>query len=196
MQNKKMDELLTLYAAFSDGLRAGGMQEPIVLGEGPMEARVLLLGEAPGAEEAKAGRPFVGKAGKNLDAFLAQTGLLREQLFISNVVKFRPYRVGPTGRRANRPPTRAEIAACRDCLLGEIAILRPDWVVTLGNTALQAMLGREATIGQVHGTAQRTEAGQRVFPLYHPASIIYNRALEEVYRQDLCALRAALDFAE
>ena len=61
---------------------------------------------------------------------------------------------------------------------------------------LQAMLGREATIGQMHGTVQRTEAGQRVFPLYHPASIIYNRALEEVYRQDLCALRAALRLAK
>ena len=192
-QNKKIDELLSLYAAFSDGMRAQGMQEPIVPGEGPVEAKILLLGEAPGAEEAKAGRPFVGKAGKNLDAFLAQTGLLREQLFISNVVKFRPYRVGPTGRRANRPPTRAEIAACRACLEGELSVLRPDWVVTLGNTALQAMLGREATIGQVHGTVQRTAAGQRVFPLYHPASIIYNRALEEVYRQDLRALRAALD---
>ena len=140
MQNKKMDELLALYAAFSERMR--------------------------------------------------------EQLFISNVVKFRPYRVGATGRRANRPPTRAEIAACRDCLLGESAILRPGWVVTLGNTALQAMLGREATIGQMHGTVQRTEAGQRVFPLYHPASIIYNRALEEVYRQDLCALRAALRLAK
>ena len=196
MQNKKMDELLALYAAFSDRMREQGMQEPIVPGEGPVEAKILLLGEAPGAEEAKVGRPFVGKAGKNLDALLAQTGLLREQLFISNVVKFRPYRVGATGRRANRPPTRAEIAACRDCLLGEIAILRPGWVVTLGNTALQAMLGREATIGQMHGRAQRTEAGQRVFPLYHPASIIYNRALEEVYRQDLCALRAALNLAK
>ena len=86
MQNKKMDELLALYAAFSDRMREQGMQEPIVPGEGPVEAKILLLGEAPGAEEAKVGRPFVGKAGKNLDAFLAQkSGETRSR--IQNLIK-------------------------------------------------------------------------------------------------------------
>ncbi len=188
-----MNGIIGLNQRMEDAFRAAfpGDERRLVFGEGPVNAPILLIGEAPGEQEALQGRPFVGKAGKNLDGFLAVIGLNREDIRISNVVKVRPTKTSPKGRLSNRPPNRAELSFFNPFLTEEISLVRPRIVVTLGNTALQALLGKEAVIGDVHG--QLIRAGEyALFPLYHPASIIYNRALQAVYDADLQTLKKAL----
>ena len=177
-----------------------GEEKPLVLGEGDsQQPSVMLIGEAPGEQEAMSGRPFVGKAGKNLDGFLHTLALRREEIYISNVVKIRPTKVSEKGRVSNRPPNREELALFTPYLLEEIQIVQPKMIVTLGNTALHALMGNKTTIGACHGqtmTVQRRAAQQeqtwRIFALYHPASIIYNQKLKDVYQADLERLRDTL----
>ena len=169
-----------------------GESKPLVLGEGSENARLALVGEAPGEQEALKGKPFVGKAGRNLDEFLRATGLERSQLYITNVVKIRPTRVSEAGRIVNRPPTREEIALFLPWLKRELAAVKAPVVVTLGNVALKALAGKGYTIGEAHGKLLAAE-DMRTFPLYHPASLLYNPRLKEVYEQDLRALRALQD---
>ena len=168
-----------------------GERKVLVHGEGVLGARVMLIGEAPGAQESLEGRPFVGKAGKNLDEFLAGAGIERRELFISNTVKFRPTRVSAAGRTVNRPPTQEEIELFLPWLRREIALVDPECVVTLGNVPLRALLGRDLTIGEAHGQFYDM-AGRTLYAMYHPASVIYNPALREVYREDLRRLSAWL----
>ncbi|MBQ8653945.1 MAG: uracil-DNA glycosylase [Clostridia bacterium] len=173
----------------------------LVFGEGRTEQPpIMLIGEAPGEQETLQRRPFVGKAGKNLDGFLAAVGLERPEIYISNVVKIRPTKVSPKGSVSNRPPNREELMLFTPWLYEEILLAQPRRIVTLGNVALKALMGRDAVIGEYHGrsvTAEITHGGRtqrfEVFPLYHPASIIYNRALTEVYAEDLHRLRQMLD---
>lgn len=156
----------------------------LVFGEGPAQARLMLVGEAPGEQEAMLGRPFVGKAGKLLDAFIAGTGLTRAQMYVTNTVKFRPSRVSKAGRVVNRTPTQEEIAAFQPFLKKEIAQVDPACVVTLGNVPLRALLGEKETIGQAHGQLRRQE-DRLYFPMYHPASMIYNPGLKAIFAQDM-----------
>ncbi len=163
----------------------------LVLGYGDPGARIMVIGEAPGREEVLAGRPFVGKAGRNLDEFLKEAGISRSALYLTNVVKFRPVRIGKKGTTANRPPTKAEIAACAPYLEAEIAAISPELILTLGNIALQALMGEKAKIGQFHGKALSYGKGF-LFALYHPASVLYNPKLRQVYLEDLARLRTYL----
>ena len=156
----------------------------LVFGEGPAQARLMLVGEAPGEQEAMLGRPFVGKAGKLLDAFIAGTGLTRGEMYVTNTVKFRPSRISKAGRVVNRTPTQEEIAAFLPFLKKEIAQVNPACVVTLGNVPLRALLGEKETIGQAHGQLRRQE-DRLYFPMYHPASMIYNPGLKAIFAQDL-----------
>ena len=156
-----------------------------VYGVGPEHPSVMLVGEAPGAREVEEGRPFAGAAGKNLDEFLNATGLSRDELYISNVVKIRPCETGPTGRLRNRPPNREEIAFFLPYLEQEILHLFPKLLVTLGNTPLQALSQPASTVGSCHGQQLKSRLGLPLFSLYHPASIIYNRSLSPVYQADM-----------
>lgn len=169
-----------------------GRENALVFGEGPLHPKLMLIGEAPGEQETLMGRPFVGKAGKNLDHFLELAGMRREEIYISNAVKIRPTKTGRTGRISNRPPTKEEIALFRPWLLREIDLVAPQVIATLGNVPLFAVTGdRRLTIGEAHGRVMEAgETGRRLFALYHPASLIYNRALEPVYEQDVRALAA------
>ena len=169
-----------------------GRENALVFGEGPLHPKLMLIGEAPGEQETLMGRPFVGKAGKNLDRFLELAGMRREEIYISNAVKIRPTKTGKTGRISNRPPTKEEIALFRPWLLREIDLVAPQVIATLGNVPLFAVTGdRRLTIGEAHGRVMEAgETGRRLFALYHPASLIYNRALEPVYEQDVRALAA------
>lgn len=173
----------------------------LVFGDGNDQAPLLMLiGEAPGQQEALQGKPFVGKAGQNLTAFLNAVGLSRDELYISNVVKIRPHRVSAAGRTVNRPPTREEIARFTPWLYREIALVRPAALVTLGNVALRAFVPAEANIGECHGRWTEAlipgEDGRTLrlplFALYHPAAVIYRRELTAVYQADLERLRATL----
>lgn len=162
-----------------------------VMGEGNVHSGIMLIGEAPGGEEEKLGRPFVGKAGKNLTGFLEIMGLDRSGLYITNVVKIRPCgQSAKTGRTVNRPPTRNELEFFIPFLEREIEAVDPGIIVTLGNTPLRAVTGEKtASIGEYHGRII-TVGGRRIFPLYHPAAVIYNRKLETVYMEDIWILRS------
>lgn len=171
------------------GVHDGDFLHP-VFGEGSAAADLLLLGEAPGAEEAAAGRPFVGKAGKQLDELLLVAGIPREQVYISNIVKYRPIKRSERSLR-NRTPTRQEVEVFLPSIGQEIGALCAQTIVTLGNTPLQAILKiaheEPLTIGACHGQPRSILiAGRRclLFPLYHPASGIYNRSLIDVMRAD------------
>ena len=163
----------------------------LVFGEGTVGARVMLIGEAPGEQETLKRRPFVGKAGKNLDEFLKLAKIDRGALYVTNTVKFRPTRVSKAGRIVNRPPTREEIALFKPFLMREIQIVRPEYVVTLGNVPLQALTDSKQVIGSVHGQVLQKDDMQ-IYPMYHPASMIYNRSLREVYVSDVLRLSEML----
>jgi len=163
-----------------------GERKVLVFGEGRVSAPVMMIGEAPGEQESLQGRPFVGKAGKNLDAFLAQAGMDRAALYVTNVVKFRPTKLSAAGRTVNRPPTQEEIKLFLPWLLREIDLVDPRYIITLGNVPLKALTGRGSVIGDLHGSFIDWQ-GRRLFPMYHPASVIYNPALKDVYSRDITA---------
>lgn len=195
LKNAYASERARLSALIAADTPAGDYARP-VFGEGNAEsATVLFVGEAPGGEEAASGRPFVGKAGKQLDALLTLAGIDREAIYITNVVKYRPVTRSEKSVR-NRTPGPREIAASLPLLHLEVAVLRPQCIVTLGNTPLFALLqlggqGDRQTIGALHGRATALTADNcqtMLFPLYHPASGIYNRSLVPVMEQDIRAL--------
>lgn len=162
-----------------------------VFGEGPVNPLVMLIGEAPGGDEAKQGRPFVGKAGKQLDALLSGAGIDRSRVYITNTVKFRPVNVKPKSV-SNRTPTGAELKAGLPLLKSELCLLSPRIIVTLGNTPLKAVLTlageRIRTVGELHGRSISVTIegkGMLLSPQYHPASVIYNRALADTLAEDI-----------
>ena len=170
-----------------------GEDKPLVLGEGQADSpRLMLIGEAPGETEVIKRRPFVGKAGKNLDEFLSLARLNREEIFVTNTVKIRPTETGPTGRARNRTPNKEELSLFVPWLLREIAAVKPKALVTLGNVPLKALTDSKATVGARHGQWLDSRAGVPLFALYHPASILYRKALAPVYTQDVLTLAAAL----
>lgn len=161
-----------------------------VFGEGETSRPVLMLiGEAPGAQEVLAKRPFVGKAGKNLDLFLGTINQLRENIYITNAVKFRPTKLSTKGTQSNRPPSQLEQDIFKPWLLEEIRCIDPCLIVTLGNVPLRILLGQDMKIGACHGEMIRGIEKRLFFPLYHPAAIIYNRSLTETYEHDLNNLK-------
>lgn len=169
-----------------------GNEKIIVFGEGNEIARLMLIGEAPGKQETLQKRPFVGQAGKNLNEFLEALELKREDIYISNVVKYRPFKVNESKNTvSNRPPKKNEIEECLPYLLEEMDFIKPQIIVTLGNVALKAILGdQKALIGDMHGRLIDLPGGaSKLFALYHPASIIYNRALKPVYDADILELK-------
>ncbi len=169
-------------------------ETPLVSGDGHPDSKIVLIGEAPGKSEVEKGKPFVGQAGKNLQEFMEVLGIRRDDIYITNVVKFRPYKINDkTGRISNRPPTKEEINISQPFLVKELEILEPKLIVSLGNVPLKCLSGDEsATIGEYHGkpiTVNFTKKPIVLFPLYHPASIIYRAELKSVYMEDLHKLK-------
>lgn len=167
---------------------------PLVFGDGNIESGIVLVGEAPGRTEVEQGKPFVGKAGKNLEEFITLLGIVREDLYITNVVKFRPIRVNPdSGRESNRTPTKEEIIISTDFIEDELSVITPKLVVSLGNVALRCILKDDKiSIGMLHGSPLNVSFSKVhfvLFPLYHPASIIYRRELKSTYIEDLHKLK-------
>jgi DNA polymerase len=157
-----------------------------VLGEGNPRAEVVFIGEAPGQKEDELGRPFVGPAGQFLDELLASIGFEREQVYITNIVKYRP--------PGNRDPEPEEKAVCLPWLKLELALIRPKVIVTLGKHALEQFFPK-LSISRVHGKPQTltqategAQAGVTVFPIYHPAAALHNAALREALYSDFRAL--------
>jgi DNA polymerase len=161
-----------------------------VVGEGDVDADIMMIGEAPGRQEAESGRPFVGSAGKILDRLLNSIGLSRDQVYITNVVKDRP--------PENRDPTAEEIELYAPFLTRQIEIIEPDVIVTLGRFAMDHILDhfdlsqRGLKIGDLHGQvlqAQTSYGPVSVVPLYHPAAAFYNQDLKRTIEQDFHVLK-------
>jgi len=165
-------------------------EEIVVFGEGNLDAKIVLVGEAPGSKEVELKKPFVGQAGKNLDEFLNTVELNREDIYITNVVKIRPYRINEkTGRKVNRPPNKQEIEKYYKYLLEELRIINPRLIVTLGNVPLKTLTdNKNIKVSEVHGRVIETKE-RVIFPLYHPAAVIYNRKLKTIYFEDLIKLK-------
>lgn len=135
----------------------------LVFGVGNPRARLMFIGEAPGAEEDQQGEPFVGESGQLFNRLLARLGISREEVYITNAVKSRPPR--------NRTPTAEEIAACRPFLLQQIQAIRPQLIVTLGMVATQALLATKTPISRLRGKWQ-TWQGIAVMPTFHPSYLL------------------------
>lgn len=142
-----------------------------VFGEGPVGARLMLVGEQPGDQEDLAGRPFVGPAGKMLDKALADAGVDRTQVYVTNVVKH--FKNEPRGkRRLHKKPNRSEVEVCKVWLDQEIALVRPQLVVAMGVTAASALVGKAVTLSKLRGQAIAFADGQRGIVTVHPSSIL------------------------
>jgi DNA polymerase len=157
-------------------LRAGCTQT--VFGVGDENADWLFVGEGPGADEDVQGEPFVGQAGKLLDSMLAAIKLKRgDNVYIANIVKCRP--------PDNRPPEPDEIATCMPYLQQQIALIKPKLIIALGKTAATSLLGRDATLGSLRGTAHDYH-GTPLIVTYHPAYLLRSPAEKAKAWQDLC----------
>jgi DNA polymerase len=144
------------------GLCAGRTQT--VFGVGDRNARLLVVGEAPGADEDRQGEPFVGRAGQLLNSMLRAVGLTRGQVFIANVVKCRP--------PSNRDPEPEEVRECLPYLRRQVELLAPDLILCVGRIAAQALLGTGAPLGRLRGALHRHETGVPVLVTYHPAYLL------------------------
>jgi DNA polymerase len=189
----KLEKLNNLYSEYCKLFNG----REIVLGDGDVDSDILLIGEAPGKDEVLKKKPFVGAAGKNLSEFLHVLNIDRRNIYITNVIKYRLSKVNPqTGRESNRPPANKDIEENREYLLKEVSIINPKIIVSLGNVPLRAVLSdMQVKIGDVHGNIKEVVIGEskyNLFPLYHPASIIYNRKLKDIYYEDLEKLKNIL----
>jgi len=149
-----------------------------VPGEGNPEAEIMFIGEGPGFNEDRQGRPFVGQAGKLLDELLSTIKIERKDVFIGNVVKHRP--------PENREPLPEEIEACREFLDRQIEIIQPKIIVTLGRFSMAKFIP-EVKISQVHGMARFVEFGGRkiiIIPMYHPAAALRRGEVMENLKND------------
>jgi len=153
-----------------------------VFGEGNSRARIMLVGEVPGNDEDLQGRPFVGPAGKLMDRLLAEIGIDRRKVYVTNAVKH--FKWEPRGkRRIHKKPSAGEIAACRPWLEAEIAALKPAVIVCLGATAAQSLLGRDFRVSIDHGKFVDSPLAKYVMATIHPSAIL--RAPDDEMRHQL-----------
>lgn len=150
----------------------------LVMGDGNLNAEIIFIGEAPGKNEDEQGLPFVGAAGKFLNEMLSQAGMQRSDVYITNIVKYRP----PN----NRDPLPDEKKAFWPYLLKQLQIIQPRVVITLGRHSMEYFLP-DAKISQIHGQAKRIQFGDDklvIVPLYHPAAALYNGSLRQTLIDD------------
>jgi uracil-DNA glycosylase len=178
-----LDALAELAAGCGRCALAGSRRQ-VVFGEGPVDAEVMVVGEAPGADEDRLGRPFVGRAGKLLDLMLCAAGLERERVYVCNVLKCRP--------PANRNPEPAEVAACAPYLLRQVEAVSPRVVVAFGTFAAQTLLATDTPVGRLRGRTHDYR-GVPLVPTYHPAACLRHPAWVRAVWEDLQRVRAVLD---
>lgn len=157
--------------------------EQLVFGEGPEQARLLLIGEAPGEQEAETGRPFVGNAGRLLNKYLQEADINREEAYLTNVIKVRP--------PGNRTPRKSEVKEALPILLRQIELIRPAVIVCLGSIAVQAVFDQKAKITEIRGEWLEKD-WIRIMPTYHPSAVFRDESKRDLLKQDLYAVRAAL----
>ncbi len=155
----------------------------VVFGSGPPDADLMFVGEAPGATEDRDGVPFVGASGRLLDRLLGEIGLCREDVAVVNVLKCRP--------PENRNPQRTEIENCREYLFGQLELMQPIVVCTLGNFATKLLRGSNEGITQLRGREEVRTIGPRavrLYPLFHPAAALYTPSNVELLRADVARI--------
>lgn len=154
-----------------------------VFGEGPDDARIMLIGEAPGRNEDLTGRPFIGSSGKLLSELISRAGMSRSDIYITSIVKCRP--------ENNRKPRKVEYTTCIDLYLKkQIKLIDPEIIGLLGNSAINALIG-ENNIKQIHGNIYQKD-GRRYIALYHPAAALYSRRLLPELQEDILKLKNIL----
>jgi len=151
--------------------RLGDTRKKTVPGEGNLKTAIMFVGEGPGADEDEQGRPFVGRAGRLLTKILANAGINREEVYITNVVKCRP--------PENRVPKSDEAQACKVHLFRQIALIKPKFIGAIGNTATKFLLGNKIdTITRIRGNWFDFEDGIKLMPLFHPSYLLRNPSEE------------------
>jgi DNA polymerase len=155
----------------------------LVFGDGNADADIVFVGEAPGQKEDEQGLPFVGAAGQFLNEMLASIGLKRSDVYITNIVKYRP----PN----NRDPYPEEKLAFLPFLKRQLAVIKPKLIVTLGRHSMQALLPAGHSISQCHGQPKRYQ-GQVYLPLFHPAAALYNNAMRQTLIDDFLIIPKVL----
>ena len=160
----------------------GAQRTNAVPGEGPEDAKLLFIGEGPGQQEDRQGRPFVGAAGQFLEELLTSIGLTREQVFIANMIKCRPPQ--------NRDPSPEEISACSKYLDRQIELLNPELIVTLGRFSLGRFFPGES-ITRARGKV-REKDGRFIYPVMHPAAALHRQENRSLIIQDFKKIPAVL----
>ncbi len=184
-----LQELQNILSGF-EGCPLKYTAKSMCFADGNPEARVMFVGEAPGAEEDLQGKPFVGRAGKLLDRMLAAIGLDREQAYIANVVYWRP--------PGNRTPTPQETQACKPFIERQIELADPEFLVFLGGASAKEMMQRSDGILKMRGRWMEYRAGEKTIPALatlHPAYLLRQPAQKRLAWRDLLAIRKALDGA-
>ena len=162
----------------------------LVMGDGNVDADIVFIGEAPGKSEDEQGVPFVGAAGKFLDAMLETINLKRADIYITNIVKYRP--------PSNRDPLPEEKSAFWPYLVRQLDVINPKIVVTLGRHSMEYFLP-EQKISLIHGQPKRVQFGERklvVMPLYHPAAALYNGGMRQTLNEDFMKLPKLINILE
>jgi DNA polymerase len=164
----------------------------VVFGVGNIDAQLMFVGEAPGADEDEQGEPFVGKAGQLLTKIIQATGLNRADVYIANILKCRPDTPGQSA--GNRKPTPDEMATCIPYLHEQIDLIRPKVIVALGATAVEGLLGKTIGITKLRG-GWKTYRGTPLMPTYHPAYLLRNQAMSEKRKvwEDMLAVMEKLE---
>ena len=187
---RQAPDLIALEAALAafDGCPLKKTAKHLCFARGKLQARLMMIGEAPGRDEDLEGKPFVGRAGRLLDKMLAAIGIGRDDAYITNVVYWRP--------PGNRTPTPQEVQACQPFLERQIELIAPDVLVLLGGAAAKQVLGIDQGIMKLRGKWRNYETGGRAIPTMatlHPAFLLRNPVSKRMAWRDLLAVKAALE---
>ena len=179
-KQERLDSLRRQAENWMPAKSLGTLRDVMVFATGNPDARVMLVGEAPGYQEEKEREPFVGPAGQKLNDILKAMGLPREEVYISNIVKFRP--ATPRQTTNNRKPTPEEMASCLPFVRNEVEIIRPECIIALGGTAAEGLLGLSGTVGSMRGKWHEFD-GIPVRVTYHPSYLLQSGANLSIKRQ-------------
>ncbi len=175
----KLEGLRQQAAHWAPATSLGSLREKMVFATGSPDAEIMLVGEAPGYNEEKEGEPFVGPAGQKLNDILKAMGVKREDVYISNLVKFRP--AMPRQTTNNRKPTPEEMAACLPLVMAEISVVKPKIIIALGGTAAEGLLGLEGTVGSMR-EKWHDLSGIPARVTYHPSYLLQSGGSNKVKR--------------
>lgn len=182
-KNTQLKQLEEQLLSDKVGVELAAQATQLVFGTGNVDAQVVFVGEAPGKKEDESGQPFVGASGQFLDELLASINLKRGDIYITNIVKYRP--------PDNRDPLPAEKEAFLPYLLEQVDIIKPKLIVTLGRHSMDCFLPG-LKISQVHGQASRAD-GRLYLPLYHPAAALYNGGMRQTLIDDFAKIADILN---